>query len=408
MAGYLLFGRVERYLHDAVEAWPALAPVARHLRDSVRSCRRHEVVIRIERYLRDAFLSQRRATSIARLETRLRESFTSTLGADGIGALVARATAFAADHSLSATAPIGRVKAFVEACDSPDLRPCKRPLRAYVDESVRCGLVSAFAAALSKRDQEQERLIAVWFAQDPHWPPVILETARCKIRQESIEEAITLAKRALAFASADPEAQSVLYEAYRRKWQAGEPVGADISMADLSDRFCSAPFDTVSTVTRASVARADGPPGVFACRCGGWLPFEISEGAHNATAEDVWNGKPIQELRRSILDGDFSYCSRTLCGMITGDLLPRKQEVTDPVWRDVIDNKKLVLETGPRIVQLSHDPSCNLACPSCRIELIAIKQRERDRLDVFVERVVKPLLRRTNGSLFITGYGDPF
>ena len=38
---------------------------------------------------------------------------------------------------------------------------------------------------------------------------------------------------------------------------------------------------------------------------------------------DVWNSSGAQEIRRSILDGDYSYCSRTLCPMIANDNLPR-------------------------------------------------------------------------------------
>lgn len=362
--------------------------------------------------------------SLARLESYLRETFTSKRGADGMDALVARAKAFASLHALDATAPVDRVKAFIEACDAPDVRHRKRPLRAgdplsgsqanslhqdnfSIDELIRCGFVQAFAVAAIEEVDARSDVIRAWSEQDQYWPPTLLQTARHELDLGRVDEAIALTKRALAIKSADPEAQAVLYDAYLAKRNAGGPPGTEISLADLSDRFCSAPFETVETLSASTLAKGGAVPGVFACPCGGWLPYETSGRDPNATAEDIWNGETVQELRRSILDGDYSYCSRTLCPLIVGDLLPRKRDVVDPVWRDVIDNHKLVLETGPRYVQLSHDPSCNLACPSCRSDLILAKQRERSQYDAFVERVVKPLMRRTEGLVTITGYGDP-
>jgi wyosine [tRNA(Phe)-imidazoG37] synthetase (radical SAM superfamily) len=114
------------------------------------------------------------------------------------------------------------------------------------------------------------------------------------------------------------------------------------------------------------------------------------------------------EIRRSILDGDFSYCSRTLCSYIAAQKLPRKAEITDPALRRFIDQHQTVLDDVPGMVQLNHDPTCNLACPSCRTEIITAKAEEQDLYAQAAERVILPLLKRVNGQSYISGGGEAF
>jgi MoaA/NifB/PqqE/SkfB family radical SAM enzyme len=60
------------------------------------------------------------------------------------------------------------------------------------------------------------------------------------------------------------------------------------------------------------------------------------------------------------------------------------------------------------MVQLNHDPTCNLACPSCRTEIIAAKAEDQDTYAQAAERVILPLLRRVNGQSYISGGGEAF
>jgi MoaA/NifB/PqqE/SkfB family radical SAM enzyme len=60
------------------------------------------------------------------------------------------------------------------------------------------------------------------------------------------------------------------------------------------------------------------------------------------------------------------------------------------------------------MVQLNHDPTCNLACPSCRTEIIAAKAEEQDTYAQAAERVILPLLKRVNGQSYISGGGEAF
>ncbi len=149
-------------------------------------------------------------------------------------------------------------------------------------------------------------------------------------------------------------------------------------------------------------------PHVFVCACTGLLPFPVSSGTESRSAENVWNGPVIQEIRRSILDGDFTYCSKQRCPAIVNGQLPKRNEIRNPVWRDIIDNHRVITNRGPRAVNLGHDPSCNLACPSCRREVLAVKSNQRDILDVFNRDVLLPVMEDAEFTLMLAGDGDPF
>ena len=61
----------------------------------------------------------------------------------------------------------------------------------------------------------------------------------------------------------------------------------------------------------------------------------------------------------------------------------------------------------PTNVNLSHDKSCNLSCPSCRGDLYLAKKSKQAELDTLTERFVLPLLKDAE-SVMVTGSGDPF
>jgi MoaA/NifB/PqqE/SkfB family radical SAM enzyme len=58
-------------------------------------------------------------------------------------------------------------------------------------------------------------------------------------------------------------------------------------------------------------------------------------------------------------------------------------------------------------VVLSHDRSCNLACPTCRKDFILADKTEQAQLDKLADAVIMPLLKEAK-LVYITGSGDPF
>lgn len=164
----------------------------------------------------------------------------------------------------------------------------------------------------------------------------------------------------------------------------------------LADRFCGNPFEEIEI-------RADGK--VNTC-CSAWMPASIGS-IHEHHAAQYWNSIKAAEIRSSVLDGDFSYCSRLYCPKIVQRSLPRKSDVTAPLQRECIDNDLIVVDHKPRRIVLSEDRSCNLSCPSCRTELIQLRHGAAAKLDGIFDSKIAPLLDDAN-QIKITGSGDPF
>lgn len=128
-----------------------------------------------------------------------------------------------------------------------------------------------------------------------------------------------------------------------------------------------------------------------------------------STWKESWNSEEAQELRASILDGSFRYCDHDKCPWIAGDLLLyRHQAIADPYLNEIIRNNLTELPKGPRRVMHSADTSCNLACPSCRVEKFQLSSGpEFDKQKEIFENLNEELLP-TLKRLCITGSGDAF
>jgi hypothetical protein len=174
-------------------------------------------------------------------------------------------------------------------------------------------------------------------------------------------------------------------------------------MAGKRKLFCSKPFSWFE-VSRLGPKSRTGE--TFVC-CPSWL-FKPIGNLLDDSVEDVWNSAAAADIRRSILDGSFEYCSRKLCSFLqseTGPVQPAN-EVTDPLMRRAIDENLEVLPWGPREIIASHDRSCNLSCPSCRTHVIMEHERRDDIL--LVQQKLKEEALKGATYLHVTGSGDPF
>jgi len=231
--------------------------------------------------------------------------------------------------------------------------------------------------------------------------PLIL-AGRRRLDEGRFDEALALARRATEIISACPIASRLVIDASRAR---GE--------GDLRGRFCSRPFEVLVS-TQATRWNAESSSFVqkmgesYLCDCVAWLPYSIGNIIDAESPDAIWNSDGAQEIRRSILDGDFRYCSRTLCPAILNDTLPKREDVAAPRLRAIIDEKKTVLADPPRLLSLGHDASCNLACPSCRTDILMADRAQNERLDRARDRVILPLLRGDSTGLRLTAWGDPF
>jgi pyruvate-formate lyase-activating enzyme len=202
------------------------------------------------------------------------------------------------------------------------------------------------------------------------------------------EEAVERARRALTLIQNNLHIQKV----YRKALGAAEPP--------LEGRFCRAPFENIETAPGGEV---------YFC-CPAWLPVPIGRLGHG-DAEAVWNSPTAQEIRRSIHDGDYRYCSRIHCPKLSAGTrpvdLPLEGEVKNREHKALIAGRSTRMERRPRKIILSHDRSCNLSCPSCRTSTILARKDEQDRLNRLFDEVLAPMLEDAR-RLHVTASGDPF
>ncbi|OUR93617.1 hypothetical protein A9Q84_19300 [Halobacteriovorax marinus] len=171
---------------------------------------------------------------------------------------------------------------------------------------------------------------------------------------------------------------------------------------NLKNKFCAKPF----TYLEIGYPKSDGKVLCHAC-CPNQLPKEVGDLSRDSINE-IWNSKAYQDIRSSILDGSFKYCDESQCPEIQTNSLPDRDIVTDKRLRKIINEGLVELELGPEVLNLSYDQTCNLACPSCRVDFIS--SNDQSSQDVFTKigyEVLNTTADNVKRVLFCSS-GDPF
>jgi len=151
--------------------------------------------------------------------------------------------------------------------------------------------------------------------------------------------------------------------------------------------------------------------------CPAWLPEKIG----NILTDDfqeIWNGEVSQNLRNQVYTGDWCYCNHDLCPYIVSDSLPLLEDINNDRFltdysKDAIKKNKVILEEMPTSIHFSEDRSCNLYCPSCRLEKILLSRESAEYIqkkkinDKICEIFLKTPTDR-KFEIYVTGSGDPF
>lgn len=173
-----------------------------------------------------------------------------------------------------------------------------------------------------------------------------------------------------------------------------------LSEKHLKDFYCEQPFTSLELHLDSKA---------YVC-CPTWIKTDVG----NFKEEDIgklWNSEIARDIRKSIIDGSYSHCNKDLCPHIQGHLLKKHFEL-DRELRDIIENKQTEMSSMPRSVMFTFDPSCNLACPSCRSEKLSytIDSDELTKTNQVIEKITLELFRNPleKINLNITGSGDPF
>lgn len=155
-----------------------------------------------------------------------------------------------------------------------------------------------------------------------------------------------------------------------------------VSVADNRDRFCDMPFLNLKYSTSLRGEEYISPTVCFSMA---WLPIAFDH-------DFSWNSEDMQELRRSVLDGDFIYCDECRCPYLRDGTLPRKADITDPYLRDIIDKNRRVMKKGPQRLLFAYDVSCNISCPSCRPKVHMANAKVVQKLDELMDKELPSLL----------------
>lgn len=299
---------------------------------------------------------------------------------------------------------------------SPDITVKGAKLRAYCDIQATMVFLDALLREIALELGMEERDVVMRLAAAaPGRREAQVAAGRRLLAAGRFDEAAAYARTALDLMTACPLSQKLLMDALRARAAAGGTLTQteQNGLADLRGRFCPRPFEVIVSgqglqwsETSASTEQVMGS--TYACDCAAWVPFVTGNMLEGESADAVWNSPGMQEVRRSVLDGDYSYCSRTLCPAIVNGTLPRAEEITAPRLRRIIDDRETVVTDGPRLVALGHDSSCNLACPTCRNDLVMANREESERLDRGRDRVILPMLRDRQIGVHLTSWGDPF
>lgn len=132
---------------------------------------------------------------------------------------------------------------------------------------------------------------------------------------------------------------------------------------------------------------------VFICSCNGWLPYPVGEILDFETIEEVYSGNSAKTIQDTIINGTYEFCDTKHC----------------PVTNENCSTPHIVGQSY--FIEIGVDDSCNLACPSCRRNIIfheaneIFNQRLKwvDRIEQWIERSPQK-----NFLLSIGSDGEPF
>jgi molybdenum cofactor biosynthesis enzyme MoaA len=175
----------------------------------------------------------------------------------------------------------------------------------------------------------------------------------------------------------------------------------------LKDRYCSKFFSFLEITDDGSC---------WLC-CPAWLPHKIGNILIN-NFDDIWNGTQAQEIRSQAFNGNWNKCVHHICPKIVQNELPQLTDVSNDIFlsnkaKTAIIDRSATVNDLPTIINFSEDRSCNLRCPSCRIEKILYKKGtdEYNKRKDINDKIFKIFFSSPTDRYFeinVTGSGDPF
>ena len=165
---------------------------------------------------------------------------------------------------------------------------------------------------------------------------------------------------------------------------------------EFHDYVCKLPFEYAEITSGGDIS--------VCC----YLPKNMGN-VNRAPFKKVWNSYFAKKLRKSMLDGSFSYCDKTKCRSMQNldSNLIKKTEVQDDRLKEIIRKASVVLSPDLKTLSLGNDYSCNLECPSCRTGMRKMSKDEVLHQVAHYDSMLKDVGPKLE-LIHIAGDGDPF
>jgi hypothetical protein len=174
----------------------------------------------------------------------------------------------------------------------------------------------------------------------------------------------------------------------------------------LQNYICAVPFTSLEIDKHSR----------FLC-CASWLKKHLPR---DTTPKEAWNSEDAKDIRESILDGTYRYCDKTQCPFLSELLTKNSTEFNETVFEKPLHHKNSLPgylknaivnhysgNLAPSTIQFSFDRTCNLKCPSCRLDIIAASSAQIKEIEQTINLIQQQYSKDVT-TLYITGTGDPF
>jgi len=164
----------------------------------------------------------------------------------------------------------------------------------------------------------------------------------------------------------------------------------------------------------------------FVC-CPSWAPqsIRVDENGNESwlpvnETDDVmrnWTSIQAQNIRKSVLDGTYKYCNHKICPRLnelinTGRVPYLFKEIDEfrEVYNIHTEEDIINYKNPPEEILFGFDRSCNLRCPSCRVNLIPNDdlQSPQHKAKLHLLKSIEDNFASGLKRIMVTGSGDPF
>lgn len=181
---------------------------------------------------------------------------------------------------------------------------------------------------------------------------------------------------------------------------------------DLKDKIC---LEAIRGIQIHPGTHKAGSYAVYPC-CPAWCnTYKYGDDNVNvASIIEITNSEAARAFRASILNGEYTYCNKKICPLISGNKLVDKTDVLNGKYgnycADIVKSNAENVEI--QNMHLCYDFSCNFKCPSCRKTVFNItKNNSGDVYNSYMklqEEIINFVHRKSfKFELGLSGSGDP-